>query len=73
MKGFKDAYFRLAFFQRNNNCPFGLGPRFLWPEPALSRCNRCSCIGPRTSGGPAAWCLGRSFIFARYTLRLRIQ
>jgi len=35
--------------------------------PALSRCNRCSCIGP------ALWCLGRLFIFARYTLRLRIQ
>ena len=23
--------------------------------------------------GPAPWCLGRLFIFARYTLRLRIQ
>jgi len=30
--------------------------------PALSRCNRCSCIGPRTSGGPAPWCLNRLFI-----------
>jgi len=28
---------------------------------------RCSCIGPR------AWCLGRSFVFARYSLRSRIQ
>jgi len=41
--------------------------------PALSRCNRCSCIGPRASGGPAPCCLGRLFIFARYTVRLRIQ
>jgi len=29
---------------------------------ALSRCNRCSWIGPRASGGPALWCLaGCSF------------
>jgi len=35
--------------------------------PALSRCNRCSCFGPR------AMVFGRLFIFARYTLRLRIQ
>jgi len=41
--------------------------------PALSRCNRCSCIGPLAFGDPAPWCLGRLFIFARYTLRLRIQ
>ena len=40
------------------------------PGPALSRCN---CIGPRASGGPAAWYLCRLFIFARYTVRLRIQ
>jgi len=32
------------------------------PGPALSRCNRCSCIGPRASVGPAPWCLGRLFI-----------
>jgi len=38
-----------------------------------SRCNWCSCIGPRASGGPAPWCLGRLFSFTRYTLRLRIQ
>jgi len=24
----------------------------MWPGPALSRCNRCSCIGPRASGVP---------------------
>jgi len=29
---------------------------------ALCRCNRCSCTGPRASGGPAPWCLGRLFI-----------
>jgi len=40
--------------------------------PALSRCNRCSCIGPRAYGGPRPWCLGRMFIFARYSLRSRI-
>jgi len=28
--------------------------------PAWGRCNRCSCIGSRTSGGSAPWCLGRS-------------
>jgi len=41
--------------------------------PALSRCNRCNCIGPRASGGPAPWCSGSLFIFARYSLRSRIQ
>ena len=34
--------------------------------PAL---RRCSCIGPRASGGPAPWCLSRLFIFSRYRLR----
>jgi len=24
----------------------------MYPGPALSRCNRCSCIGPRAAGGP---------------------
>jgi len=43
------------------------------PGPALCRCNRYSCIGPRPSGGPAPWCLGRLFIFARCNFRLRIQ
>jgi len=37
--------------------------------PALSRCNRCDCIGPRASGGSAPWCLRRLFIFSRYSLR----
>ena len=32
--------------------------------PALSRCNRCSCIGPRAIWGPEPWCLGRVFIFS---------
>ena len=47
---------------------------------ALRRCNR---IGPHASGGlaplglhasgdPAPWCLGRLFIFARYSLSSRI-
>jgi len=38
------------------------------PGPALSQCNRCGCIGPRASEGPAPWRLGRLFIFARYSL-----
>jgi len=42
------------------------------PGPALSRCNRCSCIGPRASEGPAPWCLVMLFIFARYFLLSRI-
>ena len=37
--------------------------------PALSRCNRCSCIGPRASGASAPWWLCRLFILARYSLR----
>jgi len=41
--------------------------------PAWNRCNRCDCIGPRASGGPALWWLGRLFIFARYFLRTRIS
>ena len=32
-----------------------------------------SCIGPHSSGGLAPWCLGGLFIFAKYTLHLRIQ
>jgi len=40
--------------------------------PAWNRCNRCDCIGPRASGGPALWWLGRLFIFARYFFRTRI-
>jgi len=40
--------------------------------PALSLCNRCGCIGPRASVGPAPCCLGRLFIFARYSLRAGI-
>ena len=43
---------------RNHSCP-GL---------ALSRCSRCSCIGPC-----AMVFLGRLFIFARYTLCMRLQ
>jgi len=39
------------------------------PGPALSR---CGCTGPRTSGGPTPWRLGRLFIFARYSFRTRI-
>jgi len=35
------------------------------PGPALGRCIRCSCIGPRASGGPAPWWSDRLFIFAR--------
>jgi len=32
--------------------------RWRWSSgPALSRCNQCSCIGPRAYGGPAPWCL----------------
>jgi len=27
-------------------------PEALYAGPALSRCNRCSCIGPRASGAP---------------------
>jgi len=42
------------------------------PGRTLSQWNRCSCIGPRTSGGPAPWWLGRLFIFAWYSLRSRI-
>jgi len=30
------------------------------------RCNRCSCIGPRASEGPTAWCWGSLFIFSVY-------
>jgi len=40
--------------------------------PALSRCNRCGCIGPRALGSPAPCWLGRLFIFTRYSLRRRI-
>jgi len=41
--------------------------------PALSQCNRCGCIGPRASAGPAPRSLGRLFTFARYPLHSRIQ
>jgi len=48
------------------------------PGTALSRCNRCNCVGPRTSGGPAPLGAPRhgiwvDYSFARYTLRLIIQ
>jgi len=39
---------------------------------ALSRCNRCGCIGPHDSGGPAPWWLGRLFIFAKCSFCTRI-
>ena len=38
---------------------------------ALSRCSRYSCIGPCASWDPVTWCLGRLFIFSRYSLRSR--
>jgi len=47
--------------KRRWQCAFDAGP-------ASSRCNRCGCIGPLASGGPAPWWLGRLFIFARYSL-----
>ena len=46
---------------------------YLEPGQDFSRCNRWSCIGSRPSGGPAPWCLGRLFIFARCNFRFRIQ
>jgi len=38
---------------------------FVFPGPALSRCNRCDCT-------VAPWRLDRLFIFGRYSLRTRI-
>jgi len=46
--------------------------RVLGSGPALSQCNRCRSNELRASGGPAPWCLGRLFIFARYSLLSRI-
>jgi len=43
----------------------------------LKRTSKMSTLPPRKNfcgrPCPAPWCLGRLFIFARYTLRLRIQ
>jgi len=38
----------------------------------LKPMHRCGCTGPRASGSPGPWWLGRLFIFARYSLRTRI-
>jgi len=34
---------------------FPSGSVALVTRPALRQCNRCSCIGPRVSGGPAPY------------------
>jgi len=41
--------------------------------PALSRCNRCSCIGPSAFGGPPNRVWADGSFFARYSLCSRFQ
>jgi len=38
--------------------------------PALSRCNRCSCIGPHASGVPRAMVIGQVVHFCQILLAL---